>query len=119
MDLTINNACLQMLLQTCGSVNLIGIISGNWKSVQTSFGKSSPDILILAGFEQPNPIFWTVFIIGKSCGSNPTSLAQIVSQAIGSVPPISHPRGLALPFIGPGPSIAITASIIVKAGFRY
>ncbi len=107
-----------MLLQTWRSENLSGTSLGSWKSVHILCGKSSPTISILAGSEQPNPICLAVLMIGTFSGSIPISLAQIVSQAIGSVPPMSQPKGLALPRIGPGPSIATTASMIVKAGFR-
>jgi len=107
-----------MLLQTCKSEKRIGTILGSWKSVHILCGKSSPAISISVMSEQPKPICLAVLIIGMSSGSMPISLAQMVSQAIGSVPPMSQPRGLVLPRIGPEPSIATTASMIVKAGFK-
>ena len=107
-----------MLLQTCRREKRIGTILGSWKSVHIFWGKSSPAILILSGSEQPKPICLAVLIMGTVFGSIPISLAHIVSQAIGSVPPMSQPRGLVLPRIGPEPSIAMTASMIVKAGFK-
>jgi len=107
-----------MLLQTCRSEKRIGTILGSWKSVHIFWGKSSPAMSILAMSEQPKPICRAVLIIGTFSGLILTNLAQIVSQAIGSVPPMSQPRGLVLPRIGPRPSIATTASMIVKAGFK-
>lgn len=77
-----------MLLQTWGRENLSGTGSASWKSVHTFSGKLSPMILILSGSEQPNCNFLAVLIIGSSSSLIFTSLQQIVSQAIGSVPPM-------------------------------
>ena len=87
-DLARSRICLQILLQTCSKENLKGISSGSSKSVQTVCGRLSPITFILSGSEQPNPICLAVFIIGSSSGLIFTSPQQIVSQAIGSVPPI-------------------------------
>lgn len=46
------------------------------------------------------------------------SLAQMVSQLMGSEPAISQPSGFGFPRIGPGPSMATIPSIMVRAGFR-
>ena len=117
-DLASSIICLQMLRQTWGRENLIGTGSASSKSVHILLEKSSPKIFILLRSEQPNPTCLAVLIIGRFSGFMFTSSQQIVSQAIGSVPPISQPRGLALPLIGPGPSIATTPSMMVKAGFK-
>ena len=87
MALVRSNICLQMLLQTCRSEKRIGTILGSGKSVHIFWGKSSPAISILAMSEQPKPICLAVLIIGTFSGSIPISLAQIVSHAIGLVPP--------------------------------
>ncbi|MBA7637079.1 hypothetical protein ES703_44713 [subsurface metagenome] len=110
--------CLQMLLQTCSNENLNGTGLPSSKSVHILSGKLPPAISISSGSQHPKPICLAVLIIGSSSGLILTNLQQTVSQAIGLIPPITQPSGLALPRIGPGPSIAMTASIMVKAGFR-
>ena len=97
-------------------MNLIGVGFAVIKSVQMLSEQSSPKILIFSGSEQPKPICSAVVIIGMSCGSKFMSLQQMVSAAIGSVEPMSQPRSLALPLIGPWLSIATTPSIMVRAG---
>ena len=93
LDLARNNICLQMLLKTRGNEKLIGTGSAGSKSMQTLSEKSSPKIFISFISEHPSFNLLAVATIGSFSTLIFTNSAQTVSQAIGSVPPISQPSG--------------------------
>ena len=96
----------------------MGIWSGMTKSLQIYGAASSPSLVIWSEVQTVIDFLLAVRIMGRFCGFILISSQQRISQAMGSVPAMSQPSGLGLPLIGPGPSIAITASISVRAGFK-
>jgi len=56
--------------------------------------------------------------MGRSRGSRPMARAQRNSHAIGSEEAISMDKSRGVPLIGPGPSMAVTASTMVRDGLK-